>query len=382
MSDGDLYTAALHNDHLEASGAVDGADFYPYRGYRYIIYKEGSTYYGLDCNTGKADAYSNANSATLIQAVKDACSAGDALLLRRGLYDNGATQINATGVDLFGESYQQTKIAYNGTDAAITYDGTSAQQTYYKVSNFTIRLDNAAGIGLELVDRCHYFEVSNIRVYGNAAAATGFLIDAVDNGCYWNNFWGCRTSALDVGFKLTSTGTGRANANNFFGCIARSYTAAGTGFHVEDGRTNKFIGCHVEGTNDATPAYYVDDDYNCFTNCSWELTAASVGVELTVNSTNNVWLGGRMNGAGGGGRWNDAGAANVVRYVTDVLWENGGSATILNGNTSIVVAHGLIGTPTMFSVVGSTSDTEEVWVDTVGATNFTINVPAGEHGYK
>lgn len=63
---------------------------------------------------------------------------------------------------------------------------------------------------------------------------------------------------------------------------------------------------------------------------------------------------------------------NNVGYVT----ENVGTATLLNGNTSVTVAHGLDDTPTIVTITWTENPTNAIgdwWVDTIGATNFTLN---------
>jgi hypothetical protein len=59
--------------------------------------------------------------------------------------------------------------------------------------------------------------------------------------------------------------------------------------------------------------------------------------------------------------------------------ENSGTSAVANGTTSIVVAHGLDITPTldMISIVGGenpTNDVGTIYVDSIGAANFTVNV--------
>lgn len=59
-------------------------------------------------------------------------------------------------------------------------------------------------------------------------------------------------------------------------------------------------------------------------------------------------------------------------YVT----ENSGSATLLNANTTIAVAHGCDATPTVILITFAENPDNAIgdwWVDTVGATNFTFN---------
>jgi len=50
-----------------------------------------------------------------------------------------------------------------------------------------------------------------------------------------------------------------------------------------------------------------------------------------------------------------------------------GTATIASAGNSIVVTHGMVTTPTKIVVTGSTADTAALYVDTIGATYFTIH---------
>jgi len=59
-------------------------------------------------------------------------------------------------------------------------------------------------------------------------------------------------------------------------------------------------------------------------------------------------------------------------YIT----ENSGIATLLNANTSIIVAHGCDGTPTVINISWRENPTNVIgdwWIDTIGAANFTLN---------
>ena len=85
-------------------------------------------------------------------------------------------------------------------------------------------------------------------------------------------------------------------------------------------------------------------------------------------------------------------AATILNYtIRDnenmIVTENSGTAIITSGSTSVVVAHGLDVTPNVghFSIIGAEDPTNTIgaiWVDTVGAANFTVNVendPGASH---
>ena len=83
----------------------------------------------------------------------------------------------------------------------------------------------------------------------------------------------------------------------------------------------------------------------------------------------------QLSGNVSGATFNAPGARNNIGWKT----ENSGTATVLNTTTSIVVAHELAATPTRIQITPRENPTNAVsfwWVDTVGTTNFTINVNA------
>jgi hypothetical protein len=56
-------------------------------------------------------------------------------------------------------------------------------------------------------------------------------------------------------------------------------------------------------------------------------------------------------------------------------FQSSGVVKISSGSTSASVTHGLVGTPTVFTVSGDSSDTSQSWITSAGATTFIINVP-------
>ena len=62
-----------------------------------------------------------------------------------------------------------------------------------------------------------------------------------------------------------------------------------------------------------------------------------------------------------------------IGYVTEAQ----GTSTILNGNSSVVVTHGLAGTPDYIYVTGDHSQVASLYVDTITSTQFTIHTTYG-----
>lgn len=81
-----------------------------------------------------------------------------------------------------------------------------------------------------------------------------------------------------------------------------------------------------------------------------------------------------------GAKVSDAGSGNVMRNNIGLTTQAKGTATVLNGTTSIAVAHGLAFTPAAGDIVltplESLGAAAMFWVNTYTATQFTINVNA------
>lgn len=80
-----------------------------------------------------------------------------------------------------------------------------------------------------------------------------------------------------------------------------------------------------------------------------------------------------VNPIGIAGTWTNLTIWGNMGYVT----EASGTATIANGENSIVVAHGLAATPTSIHPTGQHSEVASLYVDTIGAENFTIHAADG-----
>jgi len=100
-----------------------------------------------------------------------------------------------------------------------------------------------------------------------------------------------------------------------------------------------------------------------------------------VGTANNVEvIGNRIDDAGGDAIFN-SGTGTTIRDNYGFATEASGTASIIGDGstvTSVQVAHGLDGMPTVMTVT-PTSDlgsASKVWVDSIDGTNFTINLDA------
>jgi len=77
-----------------------------------------------------------------------------------------------------------------------------------------------------------------------------------------------------------------------------------------------------------------------------------------------------------GAAYMGAGAVVIARDNKGYVTENSGTATLLNGNTTVVVVHGLSATPTVILITFAEDPTNlmaDWWVDTANSDNFTFN---------
>lgn len=90
---------------------------------------------------------------------------------------------------------------------------------------------------------------------------------------------------------------------------------------------------------------------------------------IAENDFRNNDTGGILNGG--------TGSNQSIRNNLGHKTENSGTATLLNANTSVVVAHGLGGaTPTVINITWRENPTNVIadwWIDTIGVINFTLN---------
>lgn len=120
--------------------------------------------------------------------------------------------------------------------------------------------------------------------------------------------------------------------------------------------------------------------YNNIANNLCKGTSQKYGIDIldgTGSSDNNRVLNNMLQG-NATGPLNDEGT-NVILFNYGHVSENSGTSSITSGQTTKVVAHGLSATPTVISIEfreQGTADYGRWWVDTIGASNFTLNVSA------
>jgi len=135
------------------------------------------------------------------------------------------------------------------------------------------------------------------------------------------------------------------------------------------------MGCRIDGDSSYSVVIGADCQHQTFINCYSDGGAATHMFRVEGGATGTTLIGNRP--AGAVAFLSVAGELprmfNNIGYAT----ANSGTATVLNGQTTIVVAHGLVTAPTRVFVTATLwSNAAKAWVTAIGAATFTINVDA------
>lgn len=363
--------------------------------------------------TGVID-YKGANAATVIQAVHDALTTGGRIFLRRGEYSIGATlTIDNMYVEMFGEGPGAT----TGT---------------------ILKLADSADVNLMELDNATFFHLHNLKLDGNSANNTSgigisadnteggsptaditidrcFIADFPEENLYWTDCWGgvIRNSYIEAGDG--DYGMYCAAYNNIFESTTFNYNDCDAALRLAgDGKLSMIgcavadnqkdgiqvtggektiIGCVIAGNGrDTVNTYdgivYSGGDKHVLmgntidgktlkqspnVDASKYGVDVGAGIEVTIigNTFENMLT----------ASMNLADTTPIVRMNNGFVTENSGSDSIANGTSAKVVAHGLDVTPLAehFTIMGKenpTNDVGTIWIDTIGAANFTVNVEA------
>jgi hypothetical protein len=376
-STGDLVDPDWAADLLDHIGAVADDDIYQLSPGSQVIYLSGSTIYRRDGTTGIVTTYTAA--ATAIQAAIDALGNNGTIYIRDGEYTLGSTQLTVKkGIRIIGESRGAsvttgTILDYTGASVAIT--GTDLD--YFELRNIQVQIAATATGCLLLGDGTVFTKISNVRFKGadkSIAGQYGVNLQSGTYGTFYNTVKDCLFDTLNKGIITSKTGSPSANAqkllnNNFYniGAYAMDMSSDQSHSHIIIGGTFAFS-ANATGIK-------LDDNY-CFVVAFFcEAGTGSKSYELGSNSQEN-WLLLEDNCPG---TPTDSGTRNFI-WDIDRTYAATGAATMKNATTSSMITHGLNTTPRIVMLTGSSSDTVDLWVTSVGATQFGMNVSAAVGG--
>ena len=388
----------------------------------YTVMKIGSKYYA-ECNVPGGTEYSGTDAATVIQQAIDALTGG-AIFFKRGIYEIGTGLTLADAVILKGEGYGE--YPYDGTSGGSILKKTANidlitanEKTAFGIRDLSLYCDKSSytGKGVYIYSttgtRPIWWDIQNVIVM----RAKGIGLDVNRAGGHWLNKmrilegdadacqitdssdWmhtDCEYNAAGTGLDIV-TGNGRVLNCKAFTCNLGFSFAASTqmlggsivgmvthGIAISASRT-KVIGVDINKVNSDSGAAGSGIQINDVSRCvimgnTIQDTDSNMlyGIEETGAANVNVIMGNPITGAQTASIIT-VGAETIVTRNPGYVTENKGTGSVTNGGTTDVIAHGLDVTPaaediTITGKENPTNDVGTIWVDTIGAANFTVNV--------
>ena len=407
----------------------------------YVIWKDGSTYYAKNGITGAID-YSGTDASTVIQNAFDATPThgkveflGNKFIINTALKPHTMmeikgnlyrTELNGVGAikvfDLDGINSVRIDgfvISNDGTDAGsigiyclnttfieirdvwcygaeigAKFEGDGVDQAIY-TENFHTTNNK---YGIEITGGLDEVRLVNSRIFDsslrgiNIHLVTGGVVHLVhtDLQCPYADYGIYVAEASNSEIKFEGGGIYGYENNSlvFSECTAPRINVADFTilaanqrgiwiYHTDNVRLNNVnVASCSRLTEDGYAGIHIDtSDHISITASKISGANHTYDIQEGVPSNNNWFVNNYFSTI------SKTGAATIVRGNQGYITENFGTATILNAQTSTGnVAHGLSITPTIVTATGSSADTEDLYVVSIGAANIEIAVAAGAVG--
>ena len=295
------------------------------------------------------------------------------------------------------------------------------------------------GIGIQISSKGQFTHVRNCFIYNTRQY--GVSAGGIRPHIIGNRFIGCEEAGIyfssydariignqvryNIQYGVLITGNGALVANNLINNNGLSQIRVRGILNVIQGNQLDYCdkcGIEMEGADENTitnnvgcrceehGVYCHNSDYNVISNNVFQENSQKTsnvysGIALVGSSNHNIVTGNEVSdllethmqkwGVSEGGtadyniiskniainnltaEMNIIGANTLCDHNIGWKTENSGTATILNAGTAIVIAHGLDGTPTVINVTGQHAEVLDIYVDTIGAANFTITTIGG-----
>lgn len=400
----------------------------------YVMYKDGPTYYADHC-LGSGIDYDGTNSVTVLQSVlDDGIPDGGVVYLKKDVEVDGQVTIKNSNTTILSNLYVVSPTVLPAI-RQIKLDASSGALTGIRLQGLYIRELDIASTGNYIrnvsVDQCYFAKNATYHgiIFEGDGTSSGWQDHIIFNQCYLtlgggeSNTWGLVTWknviwVTSIHFTECSfatygdnnvfflvLGTGQAQGVNVTN--GKFYTDTATAgvelFHVNartlagsaTGLYANWIGGQFESH---TPITYLNVDNSVALALQLRFMATNVwlnpstGTTATIcnnananwHATSNAFIFSDNYHMGAGtlalGTLPTAAATMKIKVRGNQYFttENSGTDTITNPATSQVVAHGLDVTPTVddFTITLAENPTNAltaVWVDTIGAANFTVN---------
>ena len=145
--------------------------------YSYIIFTDGSTYYGKNGNTGAID-YSGTSAATVIQNAINALTSGGKVLIKAGTYTITANIKPKSNVVLQGEGIDITILRASGTLGVISKNDNTPMSNFYLMDMTLDGNNTVTGAVVNFNNYATNFNIIRCKVMN---AGTNFLAFKVGN---------------------------------------------------------------------------------------------------------------------------------------------------------------------------------------------------------
>jgi hypothetical protein len=373
---GDDATHTKYNYLIARQGNADGVGNYPAIAATYVVFKEGTVHYVRNGTTGVLD-YDDADAATAIQwAIDQASTApnarmGGTILLKRGTYTISTTLDLLGRTRLLGEC-GSTKNPY-GT--ILVPDVTpvvkaATQPAETRVDNLEFShisiIDSGATyahVGLDLtlarfayVHDC-YFDGLGTGVYITQGGFYNLIslpfIDDCTTGVHITNVVATANSNTIWNGAIVNCTTGVLFTGGTMNCVLNvGFESNTTGLSIDAGIHHRAFACRFESNTTAIAVAGAPQHSQVFAMNYFSGNTTEISGTPGVNSR--------------------------VSYNTGYITDNAGTGSIANGTTTDVITHGCDYTPAVADITvtlgeNPTNTPGAIWVDTITATQFTVN---------
>jgi len=390
----------------------------------YVVYTDGDYYYAENGNTGRLDyggplsegGATGTSASNVIQAaINNLPTDGGKIVVKEGNYIDVAITLNDYGITLVGEGGTCPDFRTTLDSPVITIDGVipANPKGSFVIKNIRIVGDDnpakTAQHGIHIINMAYAIHIENVGIYTMGAKGiyltSGFHLSFIDVICSLNNDdgfcidWTVAASGTNCNmlrcWASTNDGYG-IYVNLFMGIsIINCQADLNTNHQIYAGGVSGGFGAVILGNNIEKPPanthaiYFTGHGALIAGNRIYNL-AAGTGAAVAVGSATAVTIeANRSHDSGVGSFGITLLNALQMKPLVELLAENSfdrgvndiggntyirnhGTAIILNGNNTVVQAHGLYTTPTCVLVTGTHAEVESCYVDTVGAANFTI----------
>ena len=219
----------------------------------------------------------------------------------------------------------------------------------------------------------YFYAASSVKVPGDLGDTQIFI-----NGCERCRFTACHASLSNKeGWRLEGT-----NRSDFIACNARE--ATGRGWLIEDSHYNSWIGGIIYNINTAAGIrdgmyFQSNSSHNTVTNMKFYNSVGSMRYNIAeemIGATDYNIYSNNIFGSFSNSAVRQIGINTITRNNIGHITENSGTATLVNGQTSIVVLHGLDITPSagdiMVTPLEAWGSMTNFYIDTYTSTQFTI----------